>query len=222
MPNSGLFRLTPIRPAAALRAAALVTLAAATVAAPLSAQRTRKWSSRPTAPWSLMLVGGGSYSLSDLEIVPGTDQNGGWSWDAGLRIERGRGALGVGFERTRYDVGPDGAGTASGLYVEPRLALGTPGFGVRPYAFLHGARIFDYDVNACCSVYPISEDANGWSYGGGFGLTSAPVGFVRFDLSASVSRLLGESELENVGSWEGAGPVVAIRLGASVPLIGGR
>ena len=61
-----------------------------------------------------------------------------------------------------------------------------------------------------------------WSYGAGFGLTSAPVGFVCFDLSASVSRLSGESDVENSQSWKGAGPVVAIRLGASVPLIGGR
>jgi hypothetical protein len=169
-----------------------------------------------------MLVGGGSYSLSDLEIIPGTDQNGGWSWDAGLRLQRGRGSIGVGFERTRFDLGPDGAATTSGIYLEPRLTLGTRSVGLRPYFFLHGARIFDYDVDFCCSVYPTFRNADGWAYGGGFGVTTAPVGFVRFDLSASVSRLSGESDVGNSGSWEGAGPLVAIRLGASVPLIGGR
>jgi hypothetical protein len=157
--------------------------------------------------------------LSDLEIVPGTDQNGGWSWDAGFRLQKGRGALGVGFERTRFNVGYDGAATTSGIYVEPRLSFG--GRGIRPYVFAHGARVLDYDVGSfCCSVYQATADADGWSYGGGFGLTTLPVGFVRFDLSASVSKLSGESELVNFDSWKSAGPVVAVRLGASVPLIG--
>ena len=219
-PNRRVCRAIRVRPAAALRVAVIATLAAATAAAPLSAQRARRWS-RP-APWSLMLVGGGSYSLSDLEVVPGTDQNGGWSWDAGLRLERGRGALGIGFERTRFDLGPDGAATPSAVYLEPRLALGARGVGLRPYVFLRGARVFDYDVDFCCSVYPTFQDADGWSYGAGFGLTTPPVGFVRFDLSASVSRLSGESDVVNFESWKGAGPLVAITLGASVPLIGGR
>jgi hypothetical protein len=222
MPERRLCRAIRIHTAAALRVAALAALAAALVTAPLSAQRIGWWS-RP-APWSLLLVGGGSYALSDVEIVPGTDQNGGWSWDAGLRLQRGRGAIGAGFEQTRFDVGSDGAATTSGIYLEPRLGLGlgTRGSGPRPYVFLHGAWIFDYDVDDCCSVYSTSQSADGWSYGAGFGLTSVPVGFVRFDLSASVSRLSGESDVENFQSWKGAGPVVAIRLGASVPLIGGR
>jgi len=220
MANSCLCRSIPVQLAAVLRVAALAALAAATVTAPLSAQRKLPWSR--TAPWSLLLVGGGSYSLSDLEIVPGTDQNGGWSWDAGLRLQRGRGSLGVGFERTRYDLGSDGAATPSGIYLEPRLALGGRGVGLHPYVFLHGVWIYDYEVDFCCSVYPTFQDADGWSFGGGFGLTTSPVGFIRFDLSASVSQLSGESEMVNFESWEGAGPLVAIRLGASVPLIGGR
>jgi hypothetical protein len=44
---------------------------------------------------------------------------------------------------------------------------------------------------------------------------------VRFDLSASVSRLSGASDEQNtLDAWKGAGPVIAVRLGASVPLIG--
>lgn len=220
MPSSRLCRSKRVHPTAALRLAAHVALAMAMVTAPLSAQRGRRWSQ--PSPWSLMLVGGGSYSLSDLEIIPGTDQNGGWSWDAGLRLQRGRGSLGVGFERTRFDLGADGAATPSAIYLEPRLAVAARAGGVRPYVFLHGARIYDYDVDFCCSVYPVFENGTGWSYGGGFGLTTAPVGFVRFDLSASVSRLSGESERGDFGPWEGAGPLVALRLGASVPLLGGR
>lgn len=102
-----------------------------------------------------------------------------------------------------------------------RAALAARPGGVRPYVFFHGARIYDYDVEFCCSVYPVFEKGRGWSYGGGFGLTTVPVGFVRFDLSASVSRLSGESG-SDFGPWEGAGPVVALRLGASVPLLGDR
>ena len=202
---------------AVTRAWVFAVLASAVAAAPLSAQGLWRRSHPPQ--WSLLLVGGGAYSLSDLEVVPGTDQNGGWSWDAGLRLQNGRGALAVGFERTRFDVGPDGAATTSGIYVEPRLSFG--GRGVRPYVFAHGSRVFDYEVGSfCCNVYEAPRDADGWSFGGGFGFTTAPVGFVRFDLSASVSRLSGESELVNFQKWKGAGPVAAVRLGASVPLVG--
>jgi hypothetical protein len=195
-------------------------LAIVTVSTPASAQWFR-WGSRP-APWSLVLEGGGSYSVSDLEVVPGTDQNGGWSWDAGLRVERGRGAVGVGFERSRYDVGPDGSSTTSGIYVKPRFHWGEGRRSIRPYLFAHGAWIFDYDVTFCCSVYTANSNAEGWSFGGGFGVTTAPFGNVRFDLSASVDRLSGESDTGDSGAWKGAGPVVGVRLGASVPLFGAR
>jgi hypothetical protein len=47
------------------------------------------------------------------------------------------------------------------------------------------------------------------------------VGNVRFDLSARVDRMSGESDATD-GPWKGAGPVVGVRLGASVPLFGGR
>ena len=202
------------------RAAAFVVLALAALSGPLSAQRMRLRSHSPA--WSLMAEGGGSYAMSDLEIVPGTDQNGGWSWDAGLRLRRGRGSIGVGFERTRFDLGPDGAATTSGVYVEPRLYWREGRGGVSPYLFAHGARIFDYDVKFCCSVYSVSRDARGWLVGGGFGLTTSPLGFVRFDLSAGVNRLSGESDERDTGSWKGAGPLMDLRLGASVPLWGGR
>ena len=202
------------------RATALAVLAPATVATTASAQRKR-YSTRPD-PWSLMLTGGGAYALSDVEIAPGTDQNGGWSWDAGLRLERGRGSIGAGFERTRYAVTLTGNATTSAIYIEPRFALGSGGSSIRPYAFARGARIYDYDVDACCSVYRTSQDADGWSYGGGFGLITPPIGFVRFDVSAGISQLTGESALENLEAWKGAGPVIALRLGASVPLIGSR
>ncbi len=215
--------LTPL--AARLRVAILTALAIALVAAPLAAQRMGRRSSRPTytrTPWSLMLTGGGAYALSDFEVAPGTDQNGGWAWDAGLRLGRDRASVGVGFERTRYAVTLTGAAVTSAIYLEPRFALGPRGGAIRPYIFAHGAWIYDYDVDACCSVYRTSQDADGWSYGGGFGLTTPPIGFVRFDVSAGISQLRGESELENLQAWKGAGPVVALRLGASVPLIGGR
>jgi hypothetical protein len=197
--------------------AALVVLALLTLSAPASAQWFR-WGQRP-APWSLLLEGGGSYSVSDLEIVPGTDQNGGWSWDAGLRLERGRGSVGVGFERSRFDVGPDGSSTTSAIYVKPRLSWGEGRRSIRPYLFAHGAWIFDYDVS---SFYTANSNAEGWAFGGGFGVTTAPVGNVRFDLSASVDRLSGESDTGDIGTWKGAGPVVGVRLGASVPLFGAR
>ena len=170
----------------------------------------------------LALDGGGSYSVSDLEIVPGTDQNGGWSWDAGLRLEHGRGAIGVGYEGSRFDVGPDGSATTSGIYVKPRFNWGHDRRAVRPYLFANVTWIFDYDVSTfCCSDYTASSDASGWSVGGGFGITTAPVGNVRFDLSARVDRMSGESDASD-GPWKGAGPVVGVRLGASVPLFGGR
>jgi hypothetical protein len=66
----------------------------------------------------------------------------------------------------------------------------------------HGARLAEYDVKFCCSVYPIERDATGWLVGAGFGLTAAPVGRVRFDLSASASRLSGESDEVSFGSWK--------------------
>jgi hypothetical protein len=57
--------------------------------------------------------------------------------------------------------------------------------------------------------------------GGGFGLVMAPVGTIRFDLSAGVHRLSGESEEGTNGTWKGAGPMLDIRLGASIPLTRG-
>jgi Outer membrane protein beta-barrel domain len=220
MPNSCLPRALFGVPAAAWRAAVLAALATVTVSAPASAQWWR-FGHRPD-PWVLALDGGGSYSVSDLEIVPGTDQNGGWSWDAGLRLEHGRGAIGVGYEGSRFDVGPDGSATTSGIYVKPRFNWGHDRRAVRPYLFANVTWIFDYDVSPfCCSDYTASSDASGWSVGGGFGITTAPVGNVRFDLSARVDRMSGESDASD-GPWKGAGPVVGVRLGASVPLFGGR
>ena len=197
-----------------LSASALLVLGLSTT--PLAAQRMRD-RFRPT-PWSVLLAGGGSYAMSDLEIVPGTDQNGGWEWDAGLRFEHGRASLGVGFERSRFEVGPDGSGTTSGVFLEPRLTWSEARRGVRPYVFAHGARVLDYDVTFCCSVYTASEKASGWLFGGGFGVVTAPVGRVRFDLNAGVSRLSAESPKANLGTWKSAGPVVGVRLGALVPL----
>jgi hypothetical protein len=201
-----------------LRVLAFAAFSTATVAAPLTAQGLWRRSHPPT--WSLLLVGGGAYSLSDLEIIPSTDQNGGWSWDAGLRLASGHKSMSAGFERTRFNVGFDGAAITSGVFVEPRFAFGDR--GIRPYVFAHGARILDYDVgNFCCSIQSASGKGDGWSFGGGFGLMSAPVGYVRFDLSASVSKLSGESDRQDtIDSWKSAGPVVAVRLGASVPLVG--
>src|SRR5690349_21597749 len=146
----------------AIRAVSLVALVALPLlasSAPLSAQR---WRQRPhrseQSGWSLLLDGGGSYAISDLEIVPGVDQNGGWAWDAGLRLEGDRVSLGGGYERIRFDVGPLGTGTTSGIYLEPRLAWGRPmRGGVRPYLFARGERIMDYDFSGvCCSNYPTS------------------------------------------------------------------
>jgi hypothetical protein len=197
-------------------------LALGLLSPPLAAQR-RRFGARPqSSAASLLLAGGGSYAMSDLEIVPGTDQNGGWAWDAGLRLQRGRGALGIGYERLRLDVGPDGTATASGIFVEPRLSWGGGMGGVRPYVFAHGSRIFDYDVSSfCCNIYQASSTARGWLVGAGFGVTTAPVGHVRFDLNAAVNRLSGKSPTVNLGSWDSAGPLVDLRLGAAVPLIGG-
>src|SRR5262252_6985402 len=122
MHNSRVRRSLRVGPAAARHALALAVLGIIAISAPVSAQWW-PWGHRPD-PWSLVLDGGGSYSVSDLEIVPGTDQNGGWSWDAGLRLEHGRAAVGVGFERSRFDVGPDGSSTTSGIYVKPRFNWG--------------------------------------------------------------------------------------------------
>jgi len=183
MPNSRLCRVLVGVPRTSWRVFAIAVLTATTISAPASAQWW-PWGHRPD-PWSLVLDGGGSYSISDLEIVPGTDQNGGWAWDAGLRLEHGRGAVGVGYERSRFDVGPDGSSTTSGLYVKPRVSWGDGKRAVRPYLFANVTWIFDYDVTSCCSVYTASSNASGWSFGGGFGITTAPVGYVRFDLSAS-------------------------------------
>jgi len=220
MPNSRLCGARFGGLAIAWRVAAFAVLGTITVSAQASAQWWR-WGHRPD-PWVLMLDGGGSYSVSDLEIVPGTDQNGGWSWDAGLRLEHGRSAIGVGYEGSRFDVGPDGSSTTSGIYIKPRFNWGESRRAVRPYLFANVTWIFDYDVSTfCCSVYTASSNASGWSVGGGFGITTAPVGNVRFDLSASVDRMSGESDASD-GPWKGAGPVVGVRLGASVPLFGGR
>ena len=218
MPNVGVRRSTRVR-CVISRLVAVAVLASTAAPAPLTAQGLWRRSHPPQ--WSLLLVGGGAYSLSDLEIIPSTDQNGGWTWDAGLRLQHARKSLSAGFERTRFDVGPDGAATTSGIYVEPRIAFGSRG-GVRPYLFAHGVLITNYEVgDFCCSFGSASPDADGWSLGGGFGITSTPVGFVRFDLSASVSRLSGASDEQTTfDSWKGAGPVIAVRLGASVPLIG--
>ena len=206
--------------AVAWRVPVLAVLGAITISAQASAQWW-PWGHRPD-PWVLALDGGGSYSVSDLEIVPSTDQNGGWSWDAGLRLEHGRGAVGLGYERSRFDVGPDGSSTTSGIYLKPRFSWGTGRSPFRPYLFANVTWIFDYDVSTfCCSVYTASSNASGWSVGGGFGIITAPVGHVRFDLSARVDRLSGESDASE-GAWKGAGPVVGVRLGASVPLFGGR
>jgi hypothetical protein len=163
--------------------------------------------------------GGGSYALSDLEFVPGVDQNGGWTWDAGLRLQRARGSLGVGYERLRLGAVPEGRAIASGIFAEPRIEMGR-GWGPRPYLFAHASRIVDYDVSFCCSIYPARSNAHGWILGGGFGLTTAPVGHVRFDLSAGISRMSGRTPDRTTGSWESAGPLMAVRLGATVPLIG--
>jgi hypothetical protein len=174
------------------------------------------------AQWSLAATGGGAYALSDVEIVPGTDQNGGWSWDAGLRAQGGRLSLGVGYERMRLAVGPDGSGRTSGLYAEPRFDLSASSRGLRPYVFAHGARILDYDVTFCCSVYFASQNARGWLIGGGFGAVLSPVGPIQLDMSAGVHRLSGQSRPDRFGPWEGAGPVLDVRLGASIPFVRGH
>ena len=119
----------------------LGALALVAAGAPLSAQRRAKVQSQQDG-WTISLTGGGSYALSDLEIVPGTDQNGGWSWDAGLRFGRGGGSIGIGYERLRLDVGADGSGVISGIFAEPRVAWGV-GWGPRPYLFAHASRIVD-------------------------------------------------------------------------------
>lgn len=169
--------------------------------------------------WTLSLAGGGSYALSDLEITPGTDQNGGWTWDVGLRFQRGAGSIGFGYERLRLDVGPEGSAKMAGIFAEPRVELGR-GWGPRPYLFARASRLYDYDVSYCCSVYRANSNAHGWILGGGFGLVTAPVGHMRFDLSAGVARLTGRSSSANIGSWESAGPMLNVRLGATVPLVG--
>ena len=220
MSNSCLRRALFGAPGAAWRVATFAALGTITISVPASAQWWR-FGHEPD-PWVLALDGGGSYSVSDVEIVPGIDQNGGWSWDAGLRLEHGRGAVGLGYERSRYDVAPDGSSTTSGIYLQPRVSWGATRSPVRPYLFANVTWIFDYDVSTfCCSVSTASSNASGWSVGGGFGIITAPVGHVRFDLSARVDRLSGESDASE-GTWKGAGPVVGVRLGASVPLFGGR
>jgi len=221
MPNSRLRRAFFGRSTALWRMGALAALATLGLSAQASAQWWRL--GHKPDPWVLMLDGGGSYSVSDLEIVPGIDQNGGWSWDAGLRLEHGRGAIGIGYAGSRFDVGSDGASTTSGIYMKPRFYWTHNRRAVRPYLFANVTWIFDYDVSDfCCSVYTANSNASGWSVGGGFGISTAPVGNVRFDLSAGVERMSGESDPSDQGSWKGAGPVVGVRLGASVPLFGGR
>ena len=212
----GITRLCPSAFAHGARSSAWTLLMLGLSAAPLAAQRW--WDRFQPTPWTVLLAAGGSYAMSDLEIVPGTDQNGGWTWDAGLRLEHGRGSLGVGFERSRFDIGSDGSGTTSGVFLEPRLTWGGTRRGAHPYMFAHGARVIDYDVTFCCSVYTANSNARGWLFGGGFGIVTAPVGRVRFDLNAGVSRLSAESPEANLGSWKSAGPVVSVRFGASVPL----
>jgi hypothetical protein len=204
--------------AATSRALALAALGLLGAGAPLSAQRRAKVQSHQDS-WTVSLTGGGSYALSDLEIVPGTDQNGGWSWDAGLRFGRGGGSIGIGSERLRLDVGADGSGVISGVFAEPRVAWGV-GWGPRPYLFAHASRIVDYDVNFCCSAYPADSNAEGWMLGGGFGVVMTPIGHIRFDLSAGASWLSGKTPDGSNGSWESSGPLMALRLGASIPLIG--
>lgn len=174
------------------------------------------------AQWAFAVTGGGSYALSDVEIVPGVDQNGGWTWDAGLRAQNGRGSIGIGYERLRLDIGPDGAGTLSAIYAEPRFSWGaSPRAAVQPYLFAHGARIFDYDVTFCCSVYQAASNARGWLLGAGFGAVLAPIGTIRFDLSAGVHQLSGESDEGTGATWQGAGPMLDVRLGAAIPLTRG-
>jgi hypothetical protein len=86
--------------------------------------------------------------------------------------------------------------------------------------FARGGRVVDYDVSICCSVYGATSNANGWLFGAGFGFETMPVGPVRFDLSAGVNHLSGQSRQVNLASWKSAGPVVDLRLGASLPLVG--
>jgi hypothetical protein len=170
--------------------------------------------------WSLSVTGGGSYAMSDLEIVPGIDQNGGWGFDAGVRGQRGRTSIGLGYERLRLDTGPEGAATVSGIYAEPRLEWGGSARRLQPYLFVHGGRIVDYDVSFCCSVYPASSNARGWLIGGGFGMLMAPVGPVRFDVSAGVHQLSADSPKATSGTWQAKGPMLDLRIGAAIPLIG--
>ena len=59
--------------AAAWRVPVLAVLGVITISAQASAQWW-PWGHRPD-PWVLALDGGGSYSVSDLEIVPSTDQS---------------------------------------------------------------------------------------------------------------------------------------------------
>ena len=133
MPNSRLRRAFFGFPAAAWRMGALAALGTMAISAQASAQWWRL--GHKPDPWVLMLDGGGSYSVSDLEIVPGTDQNGGWLWDAGLRLEHGRGAIGIGYEGSRFDVGSDGASTTSGIYMNPRFYWTHNRRAIRPYVF---------------------------------------------------------------------------------------
>lgn len=199
----------------------LATLLVCTLAPRLDAQRRRlRFTPRPA--WTLSLIGGGSYALSDIEIVPGTDQNGGWGFDVGLRFGRGQTSLGLGFERFRFDLTPgsDGSATASGIFAEPRIALGRTGAGVEPFLFGRASRIFDYDPSVCCSVYDASENARGWRVGGGFGVAFPATQYLRLDLSAGVYRLSGKSQGGAPDPWEAAGPVADFRLGATLPIAG--
>ena len=172
--------------------------------------------------WSLAVTGGGSYAMSDLEIVPGIDQNGGWGFDAGLRGEHGRASLGFGYVRVRFATDMGGSATASNVYAEPRFDLAGASQRLQPFLFVRGGRVIDYDVSICCSVYPASSNARGWLLGGGFGVLLAPVGPVRFDMSAGVHHLAGKSrKAAQSGSWRADGPMIDIRLGASIPLVAG-
>jgi hypothetical protein len=103
--------------------------------------------------------------------------------------------------------------------VEPRLDLTGASRRVQPFIFAHGGRVVDYDVSICCSIYPASSNGRGWLLGAGFGVLTAPAGPVRFDVSAGVHHLSGQTPDRQLGTWRGAGPVLDVRVGASIDLV---